>query len=121
MSIQYLDQRFPSLQDYIDRQTGPGVAGDDATPLYAHPIDEWILKTLNATPARAVIDKAIDAIISYQFGQMLAESVVIDQRSFPELYTVLENCSATLGISVPHAVTLEYGGFINAFTAGTDD
>ncbi len=54
-------------------------------------------------------------------GRLLAEGVALDHRTFPELFAILTNCSKTLGIAVPHAVTGSWGGAFNAFTAGTDE
>jgi len=120
MATQYLDRQFQSFQEYIDRRSRVGLAGEDAPP-YAHPVDAWILRSLNATAAKEMIDKAIDSLISIQYGQQLAMSVFIDQRSFPDLYDVLSHCCNTLDIPMPHAVTANYGAAFNAFTAGTDE
>jgi Zn-dependent protease with chaperone function len=121
MSTQYLDRRFMTLQEYIDRAARNPLTAADSTPRYAHPIDEWILRSLNATPAKLLIDKAIDTLISMYYGPMLATGVHIDQKSFPDIYEVLVHSSDTLGIPVPHALALNAGGDFNAFTAGTDE
>jgi Zn-dependent protease with chaperone function len=93
----------------------------DSTPLYAHPVDAWILHTLNSTPVKAVINKAIDALVSFQFGHELAGGVFIDRNSFPELFDTLIHCSKTLGIPLPHAVAKHDLSLFNAYTAGTDE
>lgn len=121
MTIQYLDRRFLSFQEYIDQQARCRLSGEDDTPLYAHPVDEWILRTLNAAPIKSVLDKSIDSLISLYFGRYLAHSISIDQKSFPDLFEVLTHCSKTLGISIPHAVTGDSFSLFNAFTAGTDE
>lgn len=120
MTTESVDRSFQSFQDYIDRRARSGMGGEEAPP-YAHPVDWWILRSLNATPAKAMIEKAIDTIISVQLGQLLAQSVFIDQKSFPDLYDVLSHCAHTLDIPMPHAVTGDFGARFNAFTAGTDD
>jgi Zn-dependent protease with chaperone function len=121
MASTSLDRQVLSFRDYIDRQSR-GLLDEDGTPRYAHPVDGWILRTLNSLPVRAVLDKAIDAFISVQMGQYLATGIPIDQKSFPDLFEVLVRCSQTLGIAVPHAITLDNPqALFNAFTAGTDD
>lgn len=121
MTIQYLDQRFPSFAEYIEQRARRAFSDVDRTPPYAHPIDEWILRSLSSTPVKAAIDKALDTIISIQIGQYLATSVFIDEKSFPDLFEILTSCSETLGIPVPHAVAAHYDDLFNAFTAGTDE
>lgn len=116
-----LDRQFLSFRDYIDRQSR-GLLDEDGAPRYAHPVDGWILRTLNSVPVKAVLDKAIDAFISVEMGQYLATGIPIDQKSFPDLFEVLVRCSQTLEIAVPHAITAdEPMALFNAFTAGTDD
>lgn len=119
MSLTYLDQEYVGFKEYV-RSAKVRVAASDSTPVYAHPIDGWILKTLNSVPVKAVLSKAIDSIVSFQFGAQLASAVYIDQKSFPELYEVLAHCSRTLGIPIPHAST-DNSSLFNAATAGTDD
>jgi Zn-dependent protease with chaperone function len=121
VTIQYLDQRFLSFQEYIDRQVRGGLFDEDGTPRYAHPVDEWILRSLNAMPVRTVLDKSLDTIISIEMGQYLASGIVIDQRSFSDLFEVLSRCAETLGIPIPHAVANDSPYLFNAFTAGTDE
>ncbi len=121
MAITYLDQSFIGFQEYLDRGFRSSLAGYDSTPLYAHPVDGWILRTLNATPVKAVMNKAIDALVSFQFGHDLASGVFIDQKSFPDLFRVLSHCAKTLGIPRPHAVARQDFALFNAYTAGTDE
>lgn len=121
MAITYLDQNFIGLQEYIDRIGRGGPGGIDPTPIYAHPVDGWIIRTLNATSVKSVMNKAMDALVSAQFGHDLASSVFIDQKSFPDLFEVLSHCSKTLGIPIPHAVARQDNVLFNASTAGTDD
>ncbi len=120
MAITYRDQQFTSFQDYI--RSAPRVPSDtDATPLYAHPIDGWIIRTLNATPIKTMMSKAVDVLISLNFGHMLTSSISIDQHSFPDLFEILAHCSSTLGIAMPHAVARQSPDLFNAATAGTDE
>lgn len=115
-----LDRQILSFREYIDRQSR-GLEGDDGAPRYAHPVDRWILRTLNSLPVKTVLDKAIDAYISVQMGQYLATGISIDDKSFPDLYEVLSHCAETLGTPPPHAVALDVGELFNGFTAGTDE
>jgi Zn-dependent protease with chaperone function len=120
MAIQYGGEPYPGLREFIAGQEAAGNGKAGAAPSYAHPVDEWILRTLNSLPVKAVMNRAIDTMISYQFGDELASSISVDQRSFPDLFQILGRCARTLGISLPHAVVRQGDGF-NASTAGTDD
>lgn len=121
MSVQYLDRRMLSFEEYIRQQGRSGLRDEDGTPRYAHPVDEWILRTLNSMAIKSILDKAIDTLISDYFGQYLATSISIDERSFPDIFSILSHCAQTLGIPIPHAVTSSSPFLFNAFTAGTDE
>lgn len=121
MTITYRDQRFSGFQEYINRNASHGPASPNSTPLYAHPVDGWILQTLNATPVRFVMSRALDVFISVNFGHTLASSLPIDQNSFPDLFEVLVHCARTLNIPIPHAVARHGADLYNAGTAGTDE
>ena len=121
MALQIQGQTYTGLLEYIERRR-EGLDGPDAAARYAVPVDAWIMKSLNSTPLRAVLSRAMDQIVSYGFGFMLANAIAIDHASFPDLFRALNHCSQTLGIPVPHAVVQQLDrGMFNAFTAGTDD
>jgi Zn-dependent protease with chaperone function len=120
MPLQIQGQSFTGLAEYIDRRR-EGLDGPDSAPLYAVPVDAWITQSLNATPLRTLLSRAMDQIVSYGFGYMLANAIAIDHVSFPDLFEALSRCAQTLGVPMPLAVVQQIGGEINAFTAGTDD
>jgi Zn-dependent protease with chaperone function len=121
MAITYEGRSYQSFQDYLARQASDGLQGGDSAPLYAHPVDGWIIRTLNATPVKSVMNRALDVLVSYQFGYVLASSIFIDDRSFPDIFEVLAQCAKVLGIPIPHAVTRHDVALFNAYTAGTDE
>jgi Zn-dependent protease with chaperone function len=121
LTITYQGQHYQRFQEYINRQANQGLEGPDSAPLYAHPVDGWILRTLNSTPVKSVMNKALDALVSYTFGYELAMSIFIDAQTFPDIYDTLVRCSQTLGIPIPHAVTRHEITLFNAYTAGTDE
>lgn len=120
MAINYKEQNFLGFQEYIYRtdKAGPG------TPQYAHPVDEWILRTLNAMPIKAVMNKTMDALISLQFGPDIANSVRIDQEAFPDIFEMLYHCANTLVIRTPYAIIKEFkqnDKELITYSAGTDE
>jgi Zn-dependent protease with chaperone function len=121
MTIKYQEQEYVGFKSFIESTNKAGLRGVDSAPLYAHPVDKWILGTLNAAPIKAVMNKAMGPIVSVQFGHVLAQGISIDRSSFPELFGILNHCAQTLGIPIPHAVTNNDGVLFNAYTAGTDE
>jgi len=116
-----LDEPIMTFQAYLEAGGDRGLGAEGGSPPYAHPMDGWILKTLDAMPVKHVLDTAIDTLISVQLGRFIAQSIPIDHKSFPQLYELVSECSERLGIAVPHALMGSFGGSFNAFTAGTDE
>jgi Zn-dependent protease with chaperone function len=121
MSFLFEGERYLGFKEYIN-QSSPRLRLDpSAAPAYVHPVDGWILKTLNAAPVKAAFNKAVDTLVSYQFGLNVAEAVAITPKSFPEIHSILCHCAQTLNIPVPHAVARHDPALFNASTAGTDE
>src|SRR4051794_14466804 len=80
MVAQYPDFRFPTFAEYVEQQASSGLSAADGTPLYAHPMDEWILRSLNAAPVKRVLDRSIDTLISVELGPFLSTGIFIDQK-----------------------------------------
>ncbi len=121
MALQYNGFNFIRFKQYINQQKSNDLQRTDGTPLYAHPIDGWIIHALNSMPVKTVINKAIGEIINIQHGHDIVSSITVDQRSFPDLFEILNKCSTTLGIRVPHAMVRQDLVLFNAYTAGTDE
>jgi Zn-dependent protease with chaperone function len=114
-------RRFVGFAEYIEAQERRGLRDEHGTPLYAHPVDEWILRALNSTPVNEAIEKAVDSMVSMELGQYVVQGIAVDQKSFPDLFARISHCAATLDIPIPHAVVGDIGVLFNAFTAGTDE
>ncbi|NEQ35912.1 MAG: M48 family metallopeptidase [Okeania sp. SIO3I5] len=112
MAIKYSDHKFISFQEYIqDTERGKIIP-------YGHPMDEWIIRTLNSNIAKPLIEKAIDFLVSVKFGADLISMVPINSKSYPELFQILHHCAKTLAIPIPHTVLKQD---INiTYSAGTD-
>jgi Zn-dependent protease with chaperone function len=120
MAIVYSEHKFLSFNEYISRRLGSGMFTESGQPAYAHPVDGWIIKALNVVSVKSVLNKAADVLVSVNFGFELSNGVLIDQKTFPEIFDVLFKASKTLAIPVPHAVAVS-GQSFNAYTAGTDE
>jgi len=64
MALIYGEQLYPSFKEYI-RGARVRPSRGDGPPPYAHPIDSWILKTLESSPVKAVLQKAIDTYLDF--------------------------------------------------------
>lgn len=120
MAINYKERNFLGFQEHIYRTDKAG----SGTPPYAHPVDEWILRALNAMPIKAVMNKTMDALISLQFALDVANSVRIDQKAFPDIFEMLHHCANTLGIPIPYAIIKEFkqnDKELITYSAGTDE
>lgn len=121
MVIIYNHQKFLGFNEYIKLSKQKGFRNTDDTPLYAHPIDGWIVNALNAMSIKTAIENVIDSIVSFSFERDLAQGVFLDHESFPELFEILSRCSKKLQIPIPHAVASHDPSLFNAHTAGTDN
>ncbi len=121
MAIEYRNHTYTSFEEYLNLTPASNMTSDNSTPRYAHPVDQWILRSLNSTPVKSVINKAMDALVSLEFGHELTNNVRITQESFPDLFEVLTRCTKTLEISTPDAFAASAGASFNAYAAGTDE
>jgi hypothetical protein len=121
MPISFRDNTLTGFAEYIEKYQQKKDLLKSSMPPYSHPVDGWIIQSLNALPVKAAMNKAIDVLVSFQFGHELASSVCIDSFSFPDLFKVLRHCADVLSIPTPHAVTQQMPDLFNAYTAGTDD
>jgi Zn-dependent protease with chaperone function len=123
MAINYKERNFLGFQEYIHRTDKAGSETSE-TPPYAHPVDERILRTLNAMPIKAVMNQTMDALISLQFGLDIANSVQIDRKAFSDLFEMLHHCANTLGIPNPDVIIKEIkqnDKELITYSAGTDE
>ncbi len=86
----------------------------------AHHADSAVIEALENVIGKNTLEDAIGNMLSIQMGQILSTGITIDERNFPEMYTILRHCCAILGIAVPHTVITNDIPGINAFTCGTD-
>lgn len=87
---------------------------------YSHPIDGEIIKRLDSPAINAILKPAIELIADYSQGQIIAQSLPVNAKSFPEIDNIVNECVMTLGIKKPYVV-IDNGTSFNAYTTGSDE
>lgn len=86
---------------------------------YCHPIDSNIIRALDNPAVNLVFRKVLSIAADSSFGQIIATGVPVNDRSFPNIYKIVKQCSETLRIPMPYVIVSSSVGF-NAFTTGSD-
>lgn len=86
---------------------------------YCHPIDSNIIRVLDNPAVNLMFRKLISLVADGNFGQMLASGIPVNERSFPQVHSIVETCTQTLQIPMPYVIVSNSAGF-NAFTTGSD-
>ena len=87
---------------------------------YSHPVDEKIIKALDSPAVNFTLRPIVDMIADYFQGQVVAQSIPVNEKSFPEVNEIVNECVATLGIRKPYVV-IDNNTAFNAVTFGTDE
>lgn len=88
---------------------------------FAHPVDAGIIKVLDNRIINEAFNKYVNICVDLDAGLSLATSIKIDETNYPELNSIIEECSMKLSIPKPYVVISRSVSGINARTAGTDD
>lgn len=87
----------------------------------AHPMDKALIQVLEAAHVKELLKEPMNQLVSANYGQTLANGIVLDERNFPDLYQILKLTAERLGIRVPYTVISNEINGINAFATGTDE
>lgn len=68
----------------------------------AHSMDEKIISVLEKTGIKEPLNRLVEQAVAFQYGTLLATGVTVDDKHFPDLYRVLEECAQRLGINIPY-------------------
>ena len=86
---------------------------------YCHPIDASIIRVLDNPAVNFTFRKILTVLCDGTFGKMIANGIPVNERSFPEVYRMVQHCADMLQIPMPYVVISGDVGF-NAFTTGSD-
>lgn len=114
--------KCPSFDDFVNGRTryNPQTHIKGAVE-FAHPMDAGIIKVLDNKLINEMFEKYVDASVDLQNGLALSTSLKVDEKSNPDLYNTIVECSEKLNIPVPYTVVSSSVSGINAQTAGTDE
>ena len=87
----------------------------------AHPVDKSLIKVLEKVHAKDVLNAPLEQLVSANYGQLLATGIPLDEKNFPELYSLMQDTCDRLGINIPYTVISNELNGINAFATGTDN
>ena len=121
MSFVYEFEKYYSFNEYQRLIKDGTFSGLKKGLEFAHPVDSKIIKIIDATSTKNVVNNAVETMVSAQLGLLLSTGITVDSKSFPEQYNVLTYCCETLGISMPHTVITNEMQGINAMATGTDN
>jgi hypothetical protein len=93
---------------------------DRRTAEYAHPVDVRMMRILDQPYIRDAVSAIVSFNIDSNYGLDLASGVNINEKTNPELYKILADCSARMGIPVPYTIISSSVSGINACTMGSD-
>lgn len=87
----------------------------------AHPVDKTLIKVLKTAHVKDVLNAPLEQLVAANYGQLLATGIPLDEKNFPQLYSLMEDTCKRLGIKIPYTVISNELNGINAFATGTDN
>ena len=87
---------------------------------YAHSADASLTKVLDKPLIYAAFKKYVDISQNLANGSMLAASITVSEKNFPEINAIVEDCVRALNIRRPHVVVTAEINQLNAFTFGDE-
>lgn len=87
----------------------------------AHPVDETLIKILETAHVKDVLETPLEQLVSANYGQMIATGIPLDEKNFPQLFSLMKDTCKKLGIKIPYTVVSNSLDGINAFATGTDN
>lgn len=88
---------------------------------YAHPVDSGIIKFLDNPAVNSVFKQLVEMMSDSTHGQVVASGVVINEKNYPELNKLVEECVAELRIKRPYVIISSAISGLNAMAFGSDE
>lgn len=88
---------------------------------YAHPVDSKIVKALDTPAVNYIFKSWIDLISNTTWGSILASGIPVNEKNYPEINEIVNECSAKLNIKRPYVIISNSISGINAMTFGSDE
>lgn len=88
---------------------------------YAHPLDSTIIKFLDNKAINSVFKHLIEMVADSTYGPMVASGVPLNEKNYPEIDEIINECVSELGIKRPYTIVTNHISGINAMTFGSDE
>lgn len=88
---------------------------------YGHPIDSSLINALDMELINDVFRAFVDFNADRAMGQVVASSIPVNEKSYPVLNRIVDECVERLGIRRPYVIVTNHMGGINAMTFGSDE
>lgn len=88
--------------------------------MFAHPVDQSIIKILDNPAINSVVNKVVQTSIDANYGLALATGIHVTPSTYNYLYEIVVECADSLNMPVPYVIVSDSVKGINACTAGTD-
>lgn len=70
----------------------------------AYPMDENTLKKMRFANLDKILDKPMEKVVAIKYGNTIAQGLVINEKNFPDIYSLLKEICDIFQIDVPYAV-----------------
>lgn len=88
--------------------------------VFAHPVDQSIIKVLDNQAINAVVNKVVQTSIDANYGLALATGIHVTPSTYNYLYEIVVECAECLNMPMPYVIVSDSVKGINACTAGTN-
>ena len=88
--------------------------------MFAHPVDQSIIRVLDNPAINSVVNKVVQTSIDANYGLALATGIHVTPSTYNYLYEIVVECADCLNMPVPYVIVSDSVKGINACTAGTD-
>lgn len=95
--------------------------GDKARRDYAHSFDSTMIKFLDNPAINSVFKHLVEMLSDSTWGPVIASGVEINDKNYPELNKLVNECVDTLNISRPYVIISSALSGLNAMAFGSDD
>lgn len=93
-----------------------------ANPLIAeiaYPMDENTLKKMRFAYLDKILNKPMEKVVAIQYGNTIAQGLVVNEKNFPQIYSLLKEICEVFQINIPYTVIDSKIG-IEVKAVGTD-
>ena len=115
-----IKEKTNSIKEYITDKYDANLFSNPVIKEIAYPLDENIIKGLKFVYIDKILKKPVEKMIAFNYGAIIANSIVVNEKNFPEINDSLKECCNFLKIEAPYTVIESHIG-MDAKTLGTNE